>query len=84
MCDGDFEVVEADFGIGLVACAGFILVCAVVLDLFAVILDLGQTECCATTLEEVTKGAELGEILLLTVENRVSVGSYVCTPLIGR
>jgi len=84
LCDGDFQVVEADFGIRLVACAGFVLVCAVVLDLFAVILDLGQTECCATTLEEVTEGTELGEVLLLTVVNRVSLDSCVCTPLIGR
>lgn len=67
MCDGDLEVVEADLNIGLVACAGLVLVCAVVLDLFAVVLNFGQTKCRATTLEEVTEGAELGKILLLTV-----------------
>ena len=84
MCDRDLEVVEADFNIGLVACAGLVLVCAVVLDLFAVILDFGQTKCCATTLEEVTEGAELGEILLFTVGKRVSLVSCFYTPPIGR
>jgi hypothetical protein len=73
-------VVEADFDIGLVACAGLVLVCAVVLDLFTVILDFGQAKCCATTLEEVTEGAELGEILLFAVGNRVSLCLYIFTP----
>lgn len=67
MRDRDLEVVKADVVVGLVACAGFILVCAVVLDLLAVVLDFGQTKCCTTTLEEVTKSAELGKILLFTV-----------------
>jgi hypothetical protein len=78
-------VVEADFDIGLVACAGLVLVCAVVLDLFTVILDFGQAKCCATTLEEVTEGAELGEILLFAVANRVSLCLYILRhPWAGR
>ena len=67
MCDGNLEVVETYFGIGLVACADFVFVCAVVLDLLAVVLDFGQAKCCATTLEEVSEGTELGKILLFTV-----------------
>ena len=67
MRDGNLEVVKTYFIVGLVACTGLVFVCAIVLDLLAVVLDFGQTKCCATTLEEVTKGTELGEILLFTI-----------------
>ena len=67
LCDDGLEVLEADLIVGLVACARLILVCAVVLDLFAALLDLCHAECCTATLEEVAEGAELGKVLLLTV-----------------
>ena len=57
LCLGDdgLEVLKADLLVGLVACACLVLLCAKVLDLFAAVLDLCQTECCAAALEEVTE-----------------------------
>jgi hypothetical protein len=65
--DDNLEVVKTDFIVGLIACACLIFVCAIVLDLLAVVLDFGQAKCCATTLEEVTKGTELSKVLLFTI-----------------
>lgn len=77
LCLGNdgLEVLKADLHVGLVVCARLVLVCAIVLDLFAAVLDLGQAECCATALEEVAEGTELSEVLLLTASQKVSRGS---------
>jgi hypothetical protein len=80
LCNDDFEVLEADLYVGLVASARLVLVCAVVLNLFAAVLDLCHAECCTAALEEMAEGAELSEILLLPVTMAwVSVSSLLFT-----
>lgn len=64
------QILEARFHVVDIARARLVLFGAEVLDLFAGVLDLCQTQCRAAPFEEVTESGELFEIAGVSAERR--------------
>jgi hypothetical protein len=60
------NALDADIIIGLVPLSGLVLSRAVMLNLFAAVLDFSETECGGGSFEEVAERGELIEVLLLS------------------